>query len=268
VRRAIERMLKKLLRSPLVQFLIGRLIGAYMKLCEWTTRWQVVNLAGAEEVWRSRAPVLMCVWHGRFMLAHRLWSFKPGVRRPKMLVSQSREGRLIGHAAHSVGAPVIAGSAAKGKQQKRGFEASREIKRWIDSGGIVCLTPDGPRGPRMRAQLGVAQLARITGAGLFPVAWATRGRRSLQSWDRLNFPLPFGRGVLVWGALIPAPKRGDDSALEAARLALEQELNRITAEADRLMGFEPIAPAARTGDSEDEIAATPGAPDAVSAAAP
>jgi lysophospholipid acyltransferase (LPLAT)-like uncharacterized protein len=263
-------MLKKFLRSPRVQFLIGRLLGAYLNLCAWSTRWSVVNRAGAEAVWDSRAPVLLCVWHGRFMLAHKLWSFKPGVRRPKMLISQSRDGSVVVEASRSVGAEVIRGSAAKGAKRKGGFEASRDMKRWIDGGGIICMTPDGPHGPRMRAKLGVAQLSRITGAAMFPVAWATRGRKSFQSWDRLNFPLPFGRGVLVWGDVIPAPKRGDDFGLEAARLALEEELNRVTAEADRLMGFELIepAPAPLAGETDDEEEDAPSGADAVSAAAP
>ena len=34
-----------------------------------------------------------------------------------------------------------------------------------------------------------------------------------------------------------------DAEVEAARLALESELNRISAEADRLMGHTPVEPA-------------------------
>ena len=34
-----------------------------------------------------------------------------------------------------------------------------------------------------------------------------------------------------------------DAEMEAARVALESELNRVSAEADRLMGHTPIEPA-------------------------
>ncbi|MES1202916.1 MAG: hypothetical protein ABUS57_15875, partial [Pseudomonadota bacterium] len=63
------------------------------------------------------------------------------------------------------------------------------------------------------------------------------------SWDSFILPLPFGRGALVWGELIHVPRDANAEQIEVARVALENELNRISAEADRLAGAPVIEPA-------------------------
>lgn len=237
-------MLKSLLGNPAVQYLIGRTIGIYLMLVGATTRWKRVNQAAAEPYWSGQGRLVVCVWHGRFPQAHKLWKFGPGATKAVFLVSRSREGAIAAHAAQTLGVAVVRGSAAKGAQDKGGFEAGRDLVRQVAAGRIVGMTPDGPRGPRMRARLGPVNLARLAQAPLLPLAWSTRWRIVFGSWDRFILPLPFGPGALVWGDPIPPPGRGADAAaMEACRLKLEQELNRISAEADRLAGVPVIEPA-------------------------
>ena len=237
-------MLKQLLANPIVQFLIGRAIGAYMLFVGVTTRWERVNRGAIEPFMRGEGRMIACVWHGRFMQVHKLWAFEPGVPRAKMLISQSREGAIVAEACAVVGAGVIRGSAAKRRQMKGGIEATRAMARHIEDGGIICITPDGPRGPRMRASKGVAQISKMTGAAMVALTWSTRHRIVFNSWDRFILPLPFGRGVLVWSDPIPAPGfDSDDAAVEAARARLETEMIRAAGEADRRVGVKSIEPA-------------------------
>lgn len=239
-------MAKKLLGNSVVQYLIGRAIGGYMLLVGATTRWTRVNREAVEPFWRPDGGKLIgCIWHGRFALVHKMWSFKRGVPKAKMLISQSREGSIVAHTSRTVGAEVIRGSAAKGEKRKGGVEAMRAMARHIDGGGVICMTPDGPRGPRMRVKRGPIQLAKLAGAPLLAVTWATSNRIVFhKSWDRFILPLPFGRGALVWGDPIPPPPMdASDEQIEAARLRLENEMNRIAAEADRIAGVAPILPA-------------------------
>lgn len=241
-------MLKTVLANPIIQFLIGRAIGGYMLLVGVTTRWTRVNQAAVEPFWNGRGKMILCIWHGRFPLVHKLWKFGPGVPKAKMLISQSREGGIVAHTARTVGADVIRGSAAKRGQPKGGVEATLAMTRHIGDGGIVAVTPDGPRGPRMRARKGPVQVAKIAEAPLLPVAWSTTNRIVVdKSWDHFILPLPFGRGALVWGEPVdpPAPDAGDEE-IEAVRLKLEAELNRISAEADRVAGVAVIEPAPST----------------------
>jgi lysophospholipid acyltransferase (LPLAT)-like uncharacterized protein len=246
---------KQVLGNPVVQFLIGRGIGVYMLLVSASTRWQRVNHAAVEPFWRGRGRLVACTWHGRFMQMHKLWVFGQGAIKGKMLVSRSREGEIAALAARTVGAEVIRGSAAKGDQQKGGMEAVREMVRHIENGGVIGVTPDGPRGPRMRAKMGPVQVAKLAEAPLICFAWSTRWRIVFDSWDRLVFPLPFGRGVLVWGDPIPPPAPDANGAeMERVRAALEAEMNRVSAEADRLAGVAVIEPAPARGAAASTMA--------------
>ena len=238
-------MLKNFLGNSIVQFVIGRLIGLYMLLVGVTTRWTRVNQAAIEPFWAGQGKMIACIWHGRFIQVHKLWAFGPGVPRAKMLISQSREGGIVAHASRTVGAEVIRGSSAKRGQQKGGVEAMRQMARHIEDGGIICMTPDGPRGPRMRVKRGPVQLAKLAGAQLVAMTWATSNRVVFEkSWDKFVLPLPFGRGVLIWGNPIAPPALdASDAEFEAVRLKLEAEMLRIAAEADRMAGIAIVEPA-------------------------
>jgi lysophospholipid acyltransferase (LPLAT)-like uncharacterized protein len=116
--------------------------------------------------------------------------------------------------------------------------------RHLEQGGMVAMTPDGPRGPRMRAKRGPVQIAKMAQTPLLGLAWSTERRIVFESWDRLVLPLPFGRGALVWSDPIAPPSPdATPEELERVRQAFERELIRITAEADRLAGVEVIEPA-------------------------
>ena len=248
-------MLKTILGNPALQLLIGKTIGFYMLVVGWTTHWRSVNRAVPERFWAEGGGLIACIWHGRFMLVHTLWKFDGKAQPAKFLISASREGGVVIHASRTVGADVIRGSAAKGAKRKGGFEALREMKRHVDEGGIIGLTPDGPRGPRMRAKMGPIQLAKLSGAPLLPLVWSTKHRFVMRSWDRFVLPLPFGPGALVWGNPISVPRDADDAAMEAARAALEAEMLRITAEADRLAGAPSMEPEAAPARAAPEKAA-------------
>ena len=175
-----------------------------------------------------------------------MWSFEPGVPKAKMLISQSREGGIVAHTSRTVGADVIRGSAAKRAGKARA--ASKRCAQWRATSKAAAssrMTPDGPRGPRMRVKRGPVQLAKLAGAPLLAVTWATSNRIVFKdSWDHFVLPLPFGKGALIWGNPIapPAPD-ASDAEIEAVRLQLEAEMNRIAAEADRIAGVTPIEPA-------------------------
>lgn len=256
-------MLKALLGNPIFQFVLGRLMGGYLLFVGATTRWTKVNRAAVEPFWKPNGGrMILCVWHGRFPLTHTMWSFRPGVPKPRMLISNSREGGIVAHTSRTVGAEVIRGSAGKpGKQSKGGVEAMLTMARYIEGGGVMAMTPDGPRGPRMRAKRGPVHLARNAKAPMLAVAWATSSRIMFKnSWDQFALPLPFGKGAQVWGNPIapPAPD-ASDAEIEAVRLQLELEMNRVAAEADRLAGVPPIEPAPQrdeaTPDPTEQAAA-------------
>ena len=211
------------------------LAALYIRFVHATSRWRVVGAEFPAALWDRDAPFIVAFWHGRLMLMPYCW--RPG-KPVGMLISHHRDGQLIARTIGHFGFKSIAGSSSRG-----GTAALRVMLRGLKRGDSVGITPDGSRGPRMRAGGGVADVARLSGAPILPVAYATSRRRVLDSWDRFIVALPFSRGVFVWGAPIEVSKDGDDDAREAARLLVEDGVNAVTHEADRLVGQTAIEPA-------------------------
>jgi lysophospholipid acyltransferase (LPLAT)-like uncharacterized protein len=120
--------------------------------------------------------------------------------------------------------------------------------RALKRGEYMGITPDGPRGPRMRATPGAATAARLSGAVLLPVSYSATRRRVLGSWDRFVVPLPFSRGIIRVGAPIEVPRDTDDAGLEAVRQKLEVDLINLTMALDSELGVAPVEPAPNAAD--------------------
>jgi lysophospholipid acyltransferase (LPLAT)-like uncharacterized protein len=224
-------MLKRLLRRPLPQALLGLLLGFYLAFALRTTRW---TLHGAEHMAPHAlgAPAIIAVWHERLSLMPVPWlmarRWDRGNRpasRMHILVSRSRHGRLVARALGRFGIEAVFGSSSRG-----GAASTRSLLRFIAGGDHVGITPDGPRGPRRHAAAGAAQLAALSGVPVLPCAAQTSRRWTLRSWDKMVIPRPFGRGVIVCGPSISVARRDWREATFVIERALTDAANR----ADRL----------------------------------
>jgi hypothetical protein len=237
-------MIKAILNSGPVQAVLGALLAGYMTLVKATTRWERRGLEHAQPVWDSGAGVVGCVWHSRILMTIAIWP--KTAQKPAILISRSRDGDVVADAARRHGVAVVRGSSLnqrKTSKQKGSVGAFREMARHVETGGCMAVTPDGPRGPRMRAGAGAIKLARTAEAAVLPCAWSTSRAIMFNSWDRFMLPLPFARGVIVYGEPIEIDADSDDAAVKAAALSLEERLNAATAEADRACGRQLTEPA-------------------------
>jgi lysophospholipid acyltransferase (LPLAT)-like uncharacterized protein len=225
----------KLSQHSFLQDSLAYLIAGYIYVVSRTTRWTLVNCE--EMIRRAEAgePFVACFWHGRMMMMPTFWRFRMPLY---ILGSQHGDGRLIRQTVSHFGVNAIAGSSSRG-----GARAVREMVAAIESGASVGISPDGPRGPRMRAHTGMTMVAKLSGARIVPMSFSLSYGRVLRSWDRFLIGYPFGRGVFICGDPVEVPPDADDETLEAARVTLEARLNEVTATADRLCGRAPIEPA-------------------------
>jgi lysophospholipid acyltransferase (LPLAT)-like uncharacterized protein len=222
----------------------ARLGAGWIALCWRTTRWTGGAAALGAAAAARPGGLIAAFWHGRLFFSP-LWA--PPGRRAFAMISENRDGALIAAVVARFGIEAVRGSTAdprkpaKDKGGRRAFAAGR---RALLEGGVLAVTPDGPRGPRMRAQPGVALLSAVAGAPVLPVAFSTARGRVSPGWDRFLAPFPFGRGAMLWGAPIEPPADDDPVAVEAHRRAIEAALNALTERADRLAGRTPVAPEA------------------------
>ncbi|MEK9672368.1 MAG: lysophospholipid acyltransferase family protein [Rhodospirillaceae bacterium] len=228
-------MLKRFLKSDGVRAVLCWLGALYIRLVHATGRWRVVGGDVARARWVKGEPFILCFWHGRLLMMPYCW---PRDRAIHMLISEHRDGQIIARTVGHIGIRTVTGSSSKG-----GAQALRAMVRALKDGDCVGITPDGPRGPRMRASDGIVSLAQLAGVPIIPATFGVTNGRLVNSWDRFLLAWPFGRGVIVWGDPIEVPRDADTAGLEAARAAVEAALNAITTEADRLTGRVPVEPA-------------------------
>lgn len=217
------------------------LIAQYIRLVWATGRWEIRNANMPERYWREGKPFIIGFWHGRLLILPAMW---PTQAKISMLISMHRDGELIARAIGYFGHGTVRGSAAKvgSAKDRGGVGALRGMLKALKSNEYVGITPDGPRGPRMRATDGIVTVARMAGVPILPCSFSARSRVLLSTWDRFVFPLPFSRGVIVWGEPIFVARDAEGAALESARLSVEAGLNAVTNQADEIMGVAPVEP--------------------------
>ena len=233
------RALRPVIRHPKVQDALCWLVAAYVRFVHWSGRWTIIGDDTLLEFMRTGKPFIVSFWHGRLLMMP-FCHDKQG-RSVEMLISNHPDGRLIAKIVGHLGVGTIVGSTSRG-----GTKAALALTRRLrDENVIVGITPDGPRGPRMRASDGVVALARLAEVPIFAIAYSASRGKLMNSWDRFLLPYPFCRGVFAWGDPIHVPKDADKELLERKRTEVEAALTAVLHRCDEMMG-RPIVEAAPT----------------------
>ena len=149
--------MKALLRAQPVTYLLGYLIWAYMALCARTIRWRIEGLAQARRTWTDHHSLIVVAWHSTILTLPTVWTryMRHWPSRPvpsAMLISLSADGEPVAQAIKHLGLTSIRGSSTHKRKRKTkgGGRAFAEATAHLKAGGALCITPDGPRGPRQR----------------------------------------------------------------------------------------------------------------------
>ncbi len=143
-----------------------------------------------------------------------------------VLVSMSSDGEYI---ASSL--PKFNMKATRGSSTRGGFAALRGLIEDSKKGYNPALTPDGPRGPIYKASPGIIYLARKTHLPIIPAGVDCSNKFHVNSWDKFQIPLPFGRCAIVYGEPVYFEAKQDAQALCDI---LTERLNKATKEATNL----------------------------------
>ncbi|MFH1033720.1 MAG: lysophospholipid acyltransferase family protein [Pseudomonadota bacterium] len=207
--------------------LAGRLAGLMMRTC----RVEILSPREEQKYLKEDNTAIAATWHrGAIFFLYFL-----GPLRPAIMVSRSKDGEFLARFIELYGGLPVRGSSSKG-----GGAALRTMAEMVQSGQarFAATVADGPRGPRYQAKAGMILLAMRTGLPLLPVMWsADRAWVLKNTWDHTMIPKPFAKVKVMAGRERHYPPHLGKEEMEAARLELEQELNRIKDELDRICGF-------------------------------
>jgi lysophospholipid acyltransferase (LPLAT)-like uncharacterized protein len=207
--------------------LTGTLAGWLIRAWSMTLRADIEDRAGVIRPTGPAGPVIYVLWHNRIFTAPPLWRNSAGnLRSVVVLTSASRDGATLAAAM-----AVLGFGAVRGSSSRRGAAALIALRRALRDGFDVCITPDGPRGPRYVVQPGVIKLASATGAPIVPIHIRFSSAWRLNSWDRFAIPKPLSRvRMIIDDPLVVGPDLSE-SDLEHERLRLEAILRAGTDDA-------------------------------------
>jgi lysophospholipid acyltransferase (LPLAT)-like uncharacterized protein len=215
-------MLKRL-RKKLVAW-IGPLLAYWtIKVLSWTMKFEEVHPETPRFFGKKGIPAIGAFWHGRLLMMPLVYKGK----KLSFLVSPHRDGQIVGKALRRFGFHAILGST-----NRKGFSAFKQMLKANLGGSDIALTPDGPKGPRYQAQIGVIELAKLTGRPIIPVTFSASRRKMFKTWDQFLLPYPFSKGVFIWGEPIDVEPKGDRAHLEERRALLQRRLTELTERAD------------------------------------
>lgn len=199
--------------------IVAVLISFYVRLSGFLTKYIYAGDKESMEIEKSQR-VIYAFWHNQqtFLLF-------PYRKRGKIcvLVSMSRDGEYVATAL-----PKFKMTAMRGSTSRGGYSALRGLMEMAQAGYNPAITPDGPRGPVYQAHSGIVYLAQKTRLPIIPAGVASSHKFAVNSWDKFQVPLPFGKCAIIYG---PALWVGEQDNIEDCCKKLTQYLNDATAKA-------------------------------------
>ena len=191
-----------------------------MRVLLCTLRVRITDRAGVLAT-PPEKPLLWAFWHNRLFIIPHLFEhwFKSQGRHGAALTSVSKDGEIVAALLTRFGIRPIRGSSSR-----RGARALVEMKRAIEDGYIMGITPDGPRGPRYRINPGVIKLAQLTGGTILPIHVSYSRFWRLKSWDGFMIPQPFATIHITFAPLHHVAPTNDEVAFEYERVRFEKVL--------------------------------------------
>jgi lysophospholipid acyltransferase (LPLAT)-like uncharacterized protein len=184
---------------------------------------------------REGRPCIITAWHQDVFLT--MFSLFRHTERgwPLLfMVGHNRVGTLGAYMLQRFGIDCVAGS-----RRERGTAAVEELaRRAVAENKSVIIMADGSRGPSHEARWGSLHLAAISGLPLLAVrSWGDKITVLDSTWMKLALPHLSGRVVTVSAEPIVVPGHARDSkALAPSRQQLQQRLDLLAEEAEKLVG--------------------------------
>lgn len=209
-----------MVRARILSFIGWVLISLWSR----TIRMQFVNKSVPDRLASEGKNFIYAFWHGRqFLLFH-------SHRHTGVVInaSESRDGEIQAGILKRFGFNVVRGSS-----KRKGERALLGLVDGLRKGKNVAIAVDGPRGPIYEVKQGAAYLAGKLDKPIVPViTGASRCWILDKIWDKYLLPVPFTKGVVLYGEPIIVHGKTDDQ-LEAKCRELEEALNRLMSQADK-----------------------------------
>lgn len=172
---------------------VGHLLWFFITCVCATLRKRLI-LKGETRDLLGRQQCVVALWHNRTFIPCYVYRYCLKATVPmSMLTSASKDGALLSTVAEDYGMRTVRGSS-----HRRGVAGFRDMLRELQEGYCMCITPDGPKGPRYKSHPGVIRLASVSGLPIVPLCIdVPRCWRITKAWDGFVIPKPFSRITII-----------------------------------------------------------------------
>ncbi|MCH9852487.1 MAG: DUF374 domain-containing protein [Alphaproteobacteria bacterium] len=238
--RFIRRLDKKLGRpiEMLLRYSVFLLFSCYYLLVAFSTRIEEHNGDIPRKLRANNQLFAVSTWHGRllytgFMVRRKLGGSFVAFNSPHL------DGQMLAWLHLWFGIKTVYG--APNKNPERGM---MNLLKYVKKHKCdLLITPDGPKGPRQRVKRGVIAFAKISDVPIIPFVSVPYKGVMLKSWDRFVLAMPFTKIIVLWGEPVFVDKKADKDAQTQAQQLLEDRMNHLLQEVDKMAGRETPAPA-------------------------
>jgi lysophospholipid acyltransferase (LPLAT)-like uncharacterized protein len=182
-------------------------------------RCDVINDGGLNKLMSGREPFVLVFWHGSMMWPW--WKMRSG--NAAALVSRSKDGQMLADLLTGWKYNVVRGSSHRG-----GGDAMSGMRALVRAGHVLCVTPDGPRGPRHEMKMGAVRVAQTTGVPLVLCSVSYTRKKCLASWDAFEIPFPFTRARIEFSDVMMIDPELEGEGLDEVLKEIEGKLKRMS----------------------------------------
>ena len=173
--------------SKIKIFLLSLLLHPILFILFRTNKWIIRGADNLNNAVNSNASIMLCSWHERFLYAvYFLKKYK--IKNVWAISSTHQDSQIMARFLTRSSFNLIKGSSTRGWENV----IKQMLKIFKESNSIIAITNDGPKGPPKQAKFGSYKIAIKSKAQIIAISCASTKFWTIQSWDRLRIPKPFG----------------------------------------------------------------------------
>ena len=183
-------MLKRLSKNNFFLNLFANLVFLSLWIIKSTSNWRGVNEQIIEKELTKKKTLIVLIWHHQLMGSTFSWKFKPKLRP---IATSHRDGQLSTLVQKKFGLDPLL------RKKDNPTFLIKNISKAVQNEDCIYITPDAPHGPPKKINTNIFKLCQKFDLNIAILSFHTNRYFRINSWDKLKIPLPFSKGIYLWG---------------------------------------------------------------------
>ena len=138
----------------------------------------------------KKKSLIVLIWHHQLMGSTFSWKFQPKLRP---IATSHRDGQLCTLVQKKFGLDPLL------RKKDNPTFLIKNISKAVQNGDCIYITPDAPHGPPKEINTSIYKLCQKFNLNIAILSFHTNRYFRINSWDKLKIPLPFSKGIYLWG---------------------------------------------------------------------